>query len=112
MQYSQTILEKYEARPRLWWLYTIIIVLVAILLAWSGSTIHFQGITSKGTEVASGIFYGLIQPNWSMLFSTAKDGVPYLLMETVSSAASLPCRLPSWLPATSCPSPWPLSSTP
>lgn len=86
MQYSQTILEKYEARPRLWWLYTIIIVLVAILLAWSGSTIHFQGITSKGTEVASGIFYGLIQPNWSMLFSTAKDGVPYLLMETVCIA--------------------------
>ena len=86
MQYNPTIIEKYEARPRMWWLYTLIILLLCILLGWSGSSITFNGVTAKGTEVASGIFIGLIKPNFDMLFTTAKDGVPYLLMETVCIA--------------------------
>ncbi len=86
MQYNQTVIEKYEARPRVWWLYTIIVIILAILLGWSGSSIEFRGVTAKGSEVASGIFFGLIRPDFSMLFTTAKEGVPYLLVETVCIA--------------------------
>ena len=32
-----TIQEAYEARPRLWWAYTLILLIVFSLLGWSGS---------------------------------------------------------------------------
>ena len=86
MQYKPTVIEKYEARPRVWWLYTLIVVILAILLGWSGSSVEFRGVTAKGSEVASGIFFGLVRPDFSMLFSAAKEGVPYLLLETVCIA--------------------------
>ena len=86
MQYANHILDKYEARPRRWWVYTIVIVVLASLLGWSASSITFKGLTVKGTEVASGIFWGLVKPNWDMIFTTSADGVPYLLMETVCIA--------------------------
>ena len=30
MQYSNNILEKYESRPRKWWLYTLIVFIMAL----------------------------------------------------------------------------------
>ncbi len=86
MQYSQTVLEKYQSRPRYWWIYTLTVLILVLLLGWSSTSINLQSITTKGAEVASGIFLGLIRPNVDMLLSTAKDGVPYLLMETVCIA--------------------------
>ena len=86
MQYTKTILEKYEARPRKWWVYTLVVLILALLLSWSGASITFKGFASRGTEVAQGIFFGLIHPNMDLLFSTTTDGVPYLLMETVCIA--------------------------
>lgn len=86
MQYADSILQKYEARPRKWWVYTLVILVLAALLAWSGASISFKGFAARGTEVAKGIFWGLVKPNWDMLFTLASDGVPYLLMETVCIA--------------------------
>ena len=34
MQYSNNILEKYESRPRKWWLYTLIVFIMELLLSW------------------------------------------------------------------------------
>ena len=34
-----SIEEAYAARPRLWWLYTLIVLIVAALLGWSGTSI-------------------------------------------------------------------------
>ena len=39
MQYSNNILEKYESRPRKWWLYTLIVFIMALLLSWSASSV-------------------------------------------------------------------------
>lgn len=86
MQYSNNILEKYESRPRKWWLYTLIVFIMALLLSWSASSVTFKGFAAKGTEVAKGIFWGLVKPDMNLLFSTSTDGVPYLLMETVCIA--------------------------
>ena len=83
MQYSNNILEKYESRPRKWWLYTLIVFIMALLLSWSASSVTFKGFAAKGTEVAKGIFWGLVKPDMNLLFSSSTDGVPYLLMETV-----------------------------
>ena len=54
MQYSNNILEKYESRPRKWWLYTLIVFIMALLLSWSASSVTFKGFAAKGTEVAKG----------------------------------------------------------
>lgn len=86
MQYADSILQKYEERPRRWWVYTLVILVLAALLAWSGASISFKGFAARGTEVAKGIFWGLVKPNWDMLFTLSSDGVPYLLMETVCIA--------------------------
>ena len=34
-----SIEEAYEARPRLWLVYTLIVLIVAVLLGWSGTAI-------------------------------------------------------------------------
>ncbi len=86
MQYADHILEKYESRPRKWWQYLLVALILALLLSWSASSITFKGLAAKGAEVAKGIFWGLVKPDMSMLLTTATDGVPYLLMETVCIA--------------------------
>ena len=86
MQYANHIIDKYESRPRKWWQYLLIALALCAILAWSASSVTFKGLAAKGSEVASGIFWGLVKPDWSMIFTTSTDGVPYLLMETVCIA--------------------------
>ena len=86
MENTKRIQETYEARPRKWWMYMIIVVIMCLILTWSASSITFKGMAAKGSEVAKGIFWGLVKPDWSMIFTTSTDGVPYLLMETVCIA--------------------------
>ena len=47
-----TIEEAYESRPRLWWIYTLIILIVVSLLGWSGTSINYKGLASKGITIA------------------------------------------------------------
>ena len=81
-----SIEEAYEMRPRLWWLYTLIILIVASLLTWSGSAVEFKGFANKGIEVAKGVGNGLIHPDASLLFNLTNEGVPYQLFQTVAIA--------------------------
>lgn len=81
-----TIQEAYEARPRLWWLYTLIVLIVASLLTWSGTAVKFTGFASKGIEVAKGVGNGLIHPDLNLLFNLTAEGVPYQLFQTVAIA--------------------------
>ena len=86
MDRPMTIQEAYEARPRLWWVYTLIVLIVASLLAWSGTTVEFEGFASKGIEVAKGVGNGLIHPDTNLLFNLTNEGVPYQLFQTVAIA--------------------------
>lgn len=81
-----TIQEAYDQRPRLWWVYTLIVLIVAALLTWSGTTVQFEGFASKGIEVAKGVGNGLIHPDANLLFNTTTEGVPYQLFQTVAIA--------------------------
>jgi len=81
-----SIEEAYEARPRLWWVYTLIILIVASLLTWSGTAVEFKGFASKGIEVAKGVGNGLIHPDTKLLFNMTTEGVPYQLFQTVAIA--------------------------
>jgi len=76
----------YKNRPKRWWLYTLIVLLFAALLGWSSGAIDYNGIASKGSEVAYGIIHGIFHPDTDLLFTFSVDGVPYLLLETVAIA--------------------------
>ena len=81
-----TIEAVYEARPRLWWLYTLIVLIVVALLGWSGTTVEWEGFATKGIEVAKGVGNGLLHPDMSLLFNLTDQGVPYQLFQTVAIA--------------------------
>ena len=81
-----SIEEVYEARPRLWLVYTLVVLIVAALLGWSGTAIEFKGFASKGIEVAKGVGNGLTHPDTKLLFNLTNEGVPYQLFQTVAIA--------------------------
>ncbi len=96
-----SIEEIYNSRPRRWWLYTLVVFLVALLLAWAAGGVTFKGIATKGSEVARGIASGLTNPDWDLLLGRIKEdttvttvagirvsteGVPYLLFQTIAIA--------------------------
>ena len=81
-----SIEEAYEARPRLWWVYTLIVLIVVSLLTWSGTAVEFKGFASKGIEVAKGVGNGLIHPDTKLLFNMTTEGVPYQLFQTIAIA--------------------------
>ena len=85
-EHGYEILSMYETRPQLWWLYTLIVLIVVALLGWSSSAIEFKGLASKGLEIAKGVGSGLTHPDASLLFNLSTEGVPYQLLQTVAIA--------------------------
>ena len=84
---GMTVQEMYEARPNLWIWTVLTLVIIAGLVAWSSSA--FTG--SAGTEmdgwaVAKSILNGIFHPSKELLFSLTKEGVLYLLVETLCIA--------------------------
>lgn len=81
-----TAAEMYANRPRKWWLYLIIVLIIVALIGWSGSDIKFTGLTVTGTEVAKGVLSGVFHPDLKLLFGTGDTDVPYLLLQTMAIA--------------------------
>ena len=81
-----TIEEVYASRPRLWWIYTLVVLIVAALLGWSGTSITHKGLATKGVSIAQGIGNGLLHPDTNLLFDLSPEGVPYQLLQTVAIA--------------------------
>ena len=91
-----SIEEAYAARPRLWWAYTLVVLIVAALLGWSVTSITYNGLATKGLAIAQGIGNGLIHPDTGLLFNLTNEGVPYQLLQTVAIAVlgTVTVRLP------------------
>ena len=81
-----TAAEAYANRPRHWMLYTGIVLIIAVLVGWSGSGIRFTGMTATGTEVAKGVLHGVFSPDLKLMFGTGETDVPYLLLQTIAIA--------------------------
>ena len=81
-----TAAEMYAARPRKWLLTLVIVLLIVSLVTWSSSDINFTGVTSVGSEVAKGVFYGIFNPDMKLMFGTGETDVPYLLLQTIAIA--------------------------
>lgn len=81
-----TVAEMYASRPRKWLLYLIIVLIIVSLVSWSSSDVNFTGVTSVGSEVAKGVFYGIFNPDMKLLFGSSETDVPYLLLQTIAIA--------------------------
>lgn len=81
-----TAAEMYARRPRKWWLYTLIVLILAVLISWSGSSIEFEGLTVQGRTVANGVISGVTHPDLKLMFGTSNTDVPYLLLQTMAIA--------------------------
>lgn len=81
-----TAAEMYMKRPRKWVLYLSIVAVLAIIISWSGSDIHFNGLTATGSQVAKGVVSGVTHPDTKLLFGTSETDVPYLLLQTIAIA--------------------------
>ena len=80
------IKEKLDSQPRSWVFQVLSVVALFILMVWSSSTIEFAGFTESGIEVTKNIVKGIFTPDLGFLFNLTKQGVPYLLLETVCIA--------------------------
>ena len=81
-----TVAEMYAREPRKWLLYTMIVLILAVLIGWSGSSLSFTGMTATGTQVAKGVVAGITHPDTKLLFGSGDTDVPYLLLQTMAIA--------------------------
>lgn len=80
------IIEAYNNRPKPWFYYLAILLILVVLSAWSTSVLDFNGFSENGLKIAGNIFKGIFHPDLSFLFSTTEQGVPYLLLQTLAIA--------------------------
>ncbi len=78
--------EVYALRPRRWVMYTAIVLILALLVGWSASDVHFSGLTATGSSVARGVVSGIFHPDTDLLFGLGDTDVPYLLLQTIAIA--------------------------
>lgn len=81
-----TAAEMYARRPKNWLMYTVIVLVVVLLVSWSGSSIEYEGLTVTGRSVAQGIISGVTHPDLKLMFGTGDTDVPYLLLQTMAIA--------------------------
>lgn len=83
---KEAVRNQYENQPNycLWKL--VVAIIIAILLAWSGTTININELTNNGFKIASNILSGIFHPDTNLLFNFTNSGVAYLLLETVCIA--------------------------
>lgn len=62
------------------------VLIVLSMLLWSSNTIEYKGIQGNGVDIAKNIFGGILTPDLNLMFTFTSQGVPYLLLETISIA--------------------------
>lgn len=83
---NERIQQAYAARPKPWVYHLTLAVLVIGLLLWSATAVETAGTTQNGSKIAMNILSGIFHPDTKLLFSFTKQGVPYLLLETMCIA--------------------------
>lgn len=60
--------------------------IVLLLFVWSFTAVNLENVEESGWKIASGILSGIFHPDLELLFSFTKQGVLYLLVETIAIA--------------------------
>ncbi len=80
-----TVKEQLEKEPNQWINKALTVVFVLAIILWTTSSIKYKGIEENGLDIAKNVFTGILNLDTEMLFDF-KEGVPYLLLETISIA--------------------------
>ncbi|MBR1857427.1 MAG: phosphonate ABC transporter, permease protein PhnE [Oribacterium sp.] len=83
---NERILKAYESRPKDWIWHLAIAVIVIGLLIWSLGAMETSGASANGGKMAINILNGIVHPDQKLLFNLTKEGVLYLLLETICIA--------------------------
>lgn len=83
---STRILETYENRPRYVKQICFIVGVILLITALSLPYVEFNGLVTNGFSIVNSIIQGMIAPNWDALLNLTKEGIPYLVFETVAIA--------------------------
>lgn len=74
-----------ENEPNLWIRKALTVSFIIVLMLWASRSIVFNGIKDNGVEIAKNVVSGIFHPDMDYLLDF-KEGVPFLLLETVSIA--------------------------
>lgn len=77
--------EQLARAPKVWIVKLLALVIVLLLIAWSGSMLDYRGVRASGLTVVGNLLSGLLHPDMS-LYNLTANGIPYLLLETVCIA--------------------------
>ncbi len=80
-----TVNKQLQKEPNLWINKALTVIFIVVVMMWASNSISFTGIKENGIEIAKNVVAGLFTPDTEMLFDF-KEGVPYLLLETVAIA--------------------------
>lgn len=64
----------------------VTMIAALVMIVWSLSGLQWQGLSEKGGIILAGIADGLLHPDWSLIFNLTKNGIPWLLLETLCIA--------------------------
>lgn len=80
------VLEKLMSEPKMLWMRLLIFGIIAVIVYWGSSAITYNGITDRGSGIAVNVFKNLLNPDRELLFNLTRDGVPFLVLETIGIA--------------------------
>lgn len=81
-----TVEEQLLASPRKRTYVLTITIIVVALLAWSLLAVNLKDMSASGFKIALNILKGLVHPDTDLLFNMTKQGIPYLLLQTLAIA--------------------------
>jgi phosphonate transport system permease protein len=72
--------------PKVWVRTAIWIAVLIAAIIYSRDALRFRGFHRSGIAIARNIFLGLINPDWSLLLNFTRQGVPFIMLETLAIA--------------------------
>ena len=83
---NDKILDMYKKQPKTWIISLAVGIGVLFLVAICLPYVNYRGIATNGIPIATSILNSLVNPSFEMIFNLTKDGVPYLIFETIGIA--------------------------
>ena len=83
---DEKIVKAYENRPKDWVWHAANAAIIIVLLVWSLGAMESSGTNANGGKMALNILSGIVHPDTELLFNLSKEGVLYLLLETICIA--------------------------
>ena len=72
---NEAVLKQYEKAPRTWIVKLFVVLLIVMIVAWSGTTIELSKIPENGSEISKNIIKGILSPDTTLLFNPTNKGV-------------------------------------